>query len=649
MATVRTMISLYNGVSGPAAKIQASINACTRSFEDVERASASTFDPSNYNGATSAVDQMNSTVDQTEANIRQADKAQNQLNDSMNQGASNAGGLLSKVKTLAGAYLGLQGAKKILDLSDEMTSTNARLNLIVDDGGSVSALEDQIKASALRSRAAYTDTAAAVSKLGLMAGDAFDNTDEIIAFTELVNKQFTIAGASATESKNAMLQLTQAMASGVLRGDELNSIFEQAPNLIQAIADYLGKPIGSIREMASEGQITADIVKNAMFAASDDINGKFESMPMTWAQVGTQFSNIMLQTFEPLLQAVGAGAQFITDHWATLEPIFWGLAAAVGAYAIALGIQTVATWVATGAAQTFFATLLANPLFWIALVVGVVVAAIYKWVQSVGGLQVAWAICCNALMTAWDRVKIGFMTGVYFVINLWDKMKLGMMEAGTAIANYMGQMKANVLTILQNMANGAIGIINDFISLLNKLPGVSIDAIATVTFGTTAQLENAAATAARNADLEAYRTGIESGIADRDASLNAMKADARAATADREANITSLQASASSGASDSLDMFNAGNAIDQIAANTGNTAENTAATADKINISDESLGYMYDIMERQAINRFTTAEIKVEQHNTNNINSQMDVDGVMDAWANDFAEKLDVSEEGVHE
>ena len=643
MATIRTAISLYDGVSGPAAKIQTSMNACTRSFEAVERASESTFDPSNINSTASAVDQMNSTVDQTEANIRQADKAQNQLNDSMNQGASNAGGLLSKVKTLAGAYLGLQGAKKILDLSDEMTSTNARLNLIVDDGGSVSALEDQIKASALRARAAYTDTAAAVSKMGLMAGDAFDNTDEIIAFTELVNKQFTIAGASATESKNAMLQLTQAMASGVLRGDELNSIFEQAPNLIQAIADYLGKPIGSIREMASEGQITADIVKNAMFAASDDINGKFESMPMTWAQVGTQFSNIMLQTLEPLLQAVGTGAQFITDHWATLEPIFWGLAAAVGAYAIALGIQTAATWIATGAAQTFFTTLLANPLFWIALAVGVVVAAIYKWVQSVGGLQVAWAICCNALMTAWDWVKIGFMTGVYFVINLWDKMKLGMMQAGVAIANYMGQMKADVLTILQNMVNGAIGIINDFISLLNKLPGVSIDAIATVTFGTTAQLENAAATAARNADLEAYRTGIESAVADRDASLNAMKADARAATADREANIASLQANA--GASDSLDMFNAGNILDQIAANTADTA----ATADALDYAEEDLQYLRDIAEREAINRFTTAEIKVDMTGmTNKIDSDMDIDEIFDQLGEKFAEAVDAHSEGVH-
>lgn len=400
--------------------------------------------------------------------------------------------------------------------------------------------------------------------------------------------------------------------------------------------------------MASEGEITADIVKNAMFAASDDINGKFESMPMTWAQVGTQFANIMLQTFEPLLQAVGAGAQFITDHWSTLEPIFWGLAAAVGAYAIALGIQTVATWVATGAAQTFFATLLANPLFWIALAVGVVVAAIYKWVQSVGGLQVAWAICCNALMTAWDWVKIGFMTGVYFVINLWDKMKLGMMEAGTAIANYMGQMKADVLTILQNMVNGAIGIINDFIALLNKLPGVSIDAIATVTFGTTAQLENAAATAARNADLQTYRSGIEAGIADRDASLNSMITSARAATADREANIASLQAANT--AQDSTDLFDYGSAIDQIGDNAADTAANTAATADALDYAEEDLQYLRDIAEREAINRFTTAEVNVDMSGMKNtVNNNGDLDGFVSGLTDAVNEAVDIITEGVHE
>lgn len=181
---------------------------------------------------------------------------------------------------------------------------------------------------------------------------------------------------------------------------------------------------------------------------------------------------------------------------------------------MALGIQTAATWIANGAAKAFFTTLLTNPLFWIAIAIGVVVAAIYQWVQSVGGLKVAWLICVNAVLTAWDWVKIGFMTGVYFVMDLWNRLQLAFYTAGVNIQNFMGDMKVGVLMILQNMVNGAIDIINGFIGVLNKIPGVSIDAIEKVTFGTTAQLENDAAKQARAADLAAYQDQINSQIAE---------------------------------------------------------------------------------------------------------------------------------------
>lgn len=144
--------------------------------------------------------------------------------------------------------------------------------------------------------------------------------------------------------------------------------------------------------MAANGEITAEIVKNAMLSSADEINRNFESMPYTYSQVWTMAQNILMDSFQPVLQMIGAGAQLIVDNWGTIEPVFWGLAAAGLAYAVALGIQTTATWIATGAARTFFATLLTNPLLWIALVIGVVVAAIYQWVQAVGGLENAWAI-----------------------------------------------------------------------------------------------------------------------------------------------------------------------------------------------------------------------------------------------------------------
>lgn len=209
-------------------------------------------------------------------------------------------------------------------------------------------LQSMIMKSANRSRAAYQTTADAVSKMGIMAKDAFSNNDELIKFTELINKQFTIAGTSAAGIDAAMLQLTQAMSSGVLRGEELNSVFEQAPTIIQTIADYLDVPIGKIRDMAADGQITSTIVKNAMLASADEINAKFEAMPMTFAQVWTIAKNIALEAFTPVIQAIGSGAQWIYDNWSTIAPIFWGLASAALAYAVALGIQTAATWIADG-------------------------------------------------------------------------------------------------------------------------------------------------------------------------------------------------------------------------------------------------------------------------------------------------------------
>lgn len=383
----------------------------------------------------------------------------NERQERAEQGANRVKSVWSKMGGLIRTAMAAFSAKKIVELADSMTTTRARLDLMNDGLQTTAELQDMIMASANRSRASYQATADAVSKIGIMAKDAFSSNEELIAFSELINKQFTIAGTSAAGIDAAMLQLTQAMSSGVLRGEELNSVFEQAPTIIQTIADYLGVPIGKIREMAAEGQITSTIVKNAMLASADEINAKFEQMPMTFSQVWTIAKNTILEAFTPVLTMIGQGAQWIYDNWSTIAPIFWGLAAAVLGYALALGIQTAATWIATGAAQAFFTTLLTNPLFWIALAIGVVVAAIYKWVQSVGGIKVAWLIACNAILTAWSWVKIGFMTGVYWVMNLFNRLQLTFATVSTNIQNFLGDMKAGVLMILQNMVNGAIDII----------------------------------------------------------------------------------------------------------------------------------------------------------------------------------------------
>ena len=251
MATIRTTLALYDGVTGPLKAMCRGMNALINTMDSVKDTFGDSFDPTVLQQIREDLAEATVGFDQMEQNIRQADKAQSKFNNTIQEGSSAAGGMLSQIKKIAVAVGGLATVKKLVDLSDDLSSTKARLNLIVDDGGSVTELEQKIMASAQRSRASYLTTAKAISQMGLMAGDAFANNDELIAFTETLNKAFVNVGAGTQQIEAATLQLTQAMASGVLRGEELNSVFENAQPVIQAIADYLGEPIGKIRTLAA--------------------------------------------------------------------------------------------------------------------------------------------------------------------------------------------------------------------------------------------------------------------------------------------------------------------------------------------------------------------------------------------------------------
>lgn len=639
MAGVSTQFSIQDRMTARLNTMTNAAERLNRSLDTTDRISDS-VGTTDFSGMENAINRVANQLDRMNQRQEEAANKTKKTNGEFQK-------LVDTVRNLAVVNFAQTTGKQILQLADSMTTTRARLDLMNDGLQTTAELQDMIVKSANRSRAAYSTTADAVAKIGIMAGDAFSSNEELIAFSELINKQFTIAGTSAAGIDAAMLQLTQAMSSGVLRGEELNSVFEQAPTIIQTIADYLGVPIGKIREMAAEGQITSTIVKNAMLASVDEINAKFASMPMTFSQVWTIAKNIALEAFTPVLTLIGQGAQWIYDNWSTIAPIFWGLAAAALGYAVALGIQTAATWIANGAAQAFFTTLLTNPLFWIALAIGVVVAAIYKWIQSVGGLKVAWLICVNAVLTAWDWVKIGFMTGVYFVMNLWNRLQLAFYTAGVNIQNFMGDMKAGVLTILQNMVNGAIDIINGFINVLNKIPGVSIDAIEKVTFGTTAQLENDAVKQARAADLAAYQDQINSQIAERDAALSAMKSEARAATAQREAEIAAAKAeSAAAGNGSTEPDWSAYANTDPGDIGNVDHVGSVGSIDEDVNIAEEDLKFLRDVAEMRYVQNFVTLTPTVAVDAK--ISEKVDVDEVVDRIESRLETEFEAAAEGVY-
>lgn len=716
MGTIRTAIALYDGVTSPLQSMHKAMGVVLNTFESMQQASGRAVDTAAIREAREEWAKAGTAFDAIEENIRNANNEQQKFNNSIRGGNNSANGLLSTIKKIAIAAGGIAGINKVLNISDELASTKARLNLLVDDGGSVEALEQKIMASAQRSRSAYFDTASAVAKLGLNAGNAFGgNMDQVIAFMEQVNKQFVIGGATAQEQSNAMIQLTQAMAAGALRGEELNSILDGAPGIARAIEKYMGIAEGSIKTVAQEGKVTAEVVKNAMFAMADETNAKFDSMPKTWAQIWVDMKNQALSMFAPILtkinqignstkfQKVTTGlinglaavanvassaldiliaiASVFVDNWGIIQPLVLGIAAAmllyngyliannaitaisnaqkglaaVQAYKAAVANTTLvatekaeamAKASATAAQYGFNAALLACPLTWILLIIIAVIAAIYMIVAAInkltGSTISATGIICgvvavagafvlncaigvlNAIIQAiWTIFVAPFLGIVEWILNVCNG---GFNSFGDAVANLIGQ------------------IIGWFLNL-GKVVTTIIDAI----FGT---------------DWTSGLESLQSAVTSWGKNENAITLDKNAPTIDYRATYSGawdagydfgqgiddkIGGMFDASGLDSMGAFDLSNTLDGIYGNTGDTAANTAATADALDIAEEDLAYLRDIAEREAINRFTTAEIKVEQHNENHISKDADLDGIMDAWANDFAEKLEVSEEGVHE
>lgn len=633
MALIKSQLVLVDGMTAPLRSIHRAMNLALNSFESMQTASGRAVDTRSFQTAREELARMGAQLEEVENQTRRTGGAAESMKSKFMHAAAAVGAALS--------------IKNIIGLADAMTQTEARLNLITGDLEKTAALQDQIMASANRSRASYQSTADAVAKMGIMAKDAFNNTDELVAFTELINKQFTIAGASVAGQEAAMMQLTQAMASGVLRGEELNSIFEQAPTIIQSIADHLGVSVGEIRAMAAEGQITAQVVKDAMLSSADEINAQFSAMPYTFSQVWTMMQNILLEAFGPLIQVIGAGAQWIYENWAAIEPVLVGVATAVAILTAAYLVHTAATWLQVEANRALIISLLSNPILWIAVAIGILVGMIYKWIQSVGGLRNAWNLCTLALIVGWNAVKLAFFVGVYWVMDLVAKLQLCWQKAGVAIANFMGNMKVSVLTILQNMINGAIDLINKFIGLLNKLPGVNIEAIEHVTFAATAAAENEAAKAARAEELANFEAELAAAKAGRDAHIDSLKAELNSSvSALQSANAQMKAEAAANNAAEQMAL----DGIGQDLSGPGGIKDSAGSTAASLKETTEDLKYMRDLAEQEAINRFTTAEVKIDMSGmTNRIDSDMDLDGVLNTLTEGFAEALEVAAEGVHE
>ena len=676
MATIRSQMVLNDQVTGVLKNITRALDITLHSFEQMQDASANAVDVRLLNQARAGLGEVNLAVREMEENyrraaqqeqqvtrnIRQSTQAEQQLNASIRGGNDALDDMVGKAKNLAATIGASVGLKKLIELSDQMTSTTARLNFIVDDGGSVEALEAKIMASAQRSRAAYLDTASAIASMGANAGAAFSSNDELIAFMEQVNKQFVIGGASAQGQAAAMLQLTQAMAAGALRGEELNSILENAPGIARAIEQYMGIAEGSIKSYAEKGAVSATVVKNALLSIADETNAKFNGMAMTWGQVWTQMGNIALKVTQPLLTAInwlannlsvigpillGLGTAFlvfqVAAHWTQIAAVATAAYhAVVNLLSIGFGVLTGNTAAASAAVFTFNSALLASPITWIIMLIAVVIGLLYGVVAIInkvtGSSISATGLICGAIAVAgafigntvigllnaliqyiWAIFVAPFLGIVEWILNVCNG---GFNSFGDAVANLIGQ------------------IIGWFLNL-GKVVTTIIDAI----FGTnwTAGLES-----------------LQSSVTSWGKNENAITLDKNAPTIDYRFEYGDAWA-AGNDFGKGIDakiggMFNTGGPGDSsgfdlgdIAAYTGETADNTGKTADALAVTEEQLEYLRDIAERDAINRFTTAEVKIDMTGITNRNyRKADMDGVISQLTEGFTEALVTAAEGVH-
>ena len=305
MATIKTSIQIFDGMSPAFRQMTNAVNATLSVFEDLQREMSQPVNTSTLSYARQQLASIESYFVQIEEEIQKAANQQNNFNNRIRDGTGAFDGMLSKVMAIASTYAGLETIKAGIEISDKVTNVKAKLDLINDGNQTSAELDQMIFDAAQRSTTDYFDTANLVNRMAMNAGDAFENNKEVVAFAETLNKRFQIAGATQEEIASATLQLSQGLAAGALRGEELNAVFESAPNIIQSIADYLGVSIGKIRQMASEGQLTADVVKNAMFASIEETNKKFDSMPFTFSQVWTTFRNEAIRSLAPVWEKLG--------------------------------------------------------------------------------------------------------------------------------------------------------------------------------------------------------------------------------------------------------------------------------------------------------------------------------------------------------
>lgn len=635
MALIKSQLVLTDGMTGPLKSINKAMNIVLNSFEAMQDASGRAIDTASIQEAREELARASAALDQLEDHT-------NKSTDAFSRLAKAIGLVMIARKALDTIKTGIDYASDLAEVQNVVDVTFGSATEAINSWSKEClAAYGMNEVSAKR----YAGTIGAMLKSSGLAGDAI---------VDMSKDMVGLAGDMASFYNLDLETAFEKIRSGI--SGETEPLKQLGINMSVANLEAYALSQGittAYNEMSQAEQVM--LRYNYLMSTTADAQGDFARTQDSYAnqtrllsESWLEFTGIMAEQLLPVLTTIVSWLNnivaFLTENADMVSAVLVGLATTVGILAVAWVVHAAAQWLAVAANQALIVSLLSNPILWIALIIGVLVAAMYRWIQSIGGVKNAWEICKLALIVGWNAVKLAFFTGVYWVIDLVDKLKLCWQKAGVAIANFMGDMKVSVLTILQNMINGAIDIINKFIGVLNKIPGVSIDAIEHVTFATTAAAENEAAKSARAADLAAYESELASAKAGRDAHIDSLKAELNSSV--DALQVAYAQAKADAAADSSAEQTT----LDSIGADTAGINDSAGSAAASLKETTEDLKYMRDLAEQEAINRFTTAEVKIDMTGmTNRIDSDMDLDGVLNTLTEGFAEALEVAAEGVHE
>lgn len=664
MATIEQSIAISDGVTGPLARMEQGAVAAANRFDQAANAanrvenSVQKIHSENIGAVGAATSVMTSHLSAANVGATQVATSVGGIYSAAMMARSGIVALGVTIMTVFGAISAVVGVvlgafhsiSSGIHSSDEYSGILARMKLITKSQQEAVDLNDQIYYSALRARGSYSGMADSVSKIGLTAKEAFPDPKEIVPFVEGIQKLFIVGGTGIQQQADAMLQLTQALGSGKLQGDEFRSIAEAAPMIEQMVAKYMGVSQGALKELSSKGAITAEIIKNAILGNLDEINEKFLSMPMTWGQIwqnlGTQSYRAFVPVWEqinalansPAIQAfvngIAIGMIYVGAFIAgVINNVRWlgGIAMEVGSY---IGEWLGAGFVVLGQVAELvlpyvIGMLMSYGISWAATNIPIAVhiglmAIVNTWTLIVSGAQKAWSIITMGLAAAQSILNAVLMMNpipiVIFLVSAvigafagWMIATNGLRETIAGAFSVIAETTGNVINFMIRRVNDLIGVLNSAATAINNVFGTSIGQVGFVAEVDAKGWGEKAGNFVRNFDIHDYMPSFAGPDIPTGSAISAVPT------------------------------------IDEIADADKDTSKNTKGIKEAMEITDEDLKYLRDIAEQETINKYTTAEVKIEMGGVhNNVNNDMDLDGVVRYINDNIFDAMVAGAEAVH-